>query len=32
VSLGDEIEVKDMDTGAQRRAQTVDDVLGMVGG
>jgi histidyl-tRNA synthetase len=32
VILGDEIEVKDMDTGAQRRAQSVDDVLGMVGG
>ncbi len=32
VILGDEIEVKDMDTGAQQRAESVDDVLGMVGG
>ena len=31
VILGDEIEVKDMDTGAQQRAESVDDVLGMVG-
>ncbi len=32
VILGDEIEVKDMDTGAQQRAESVDDVLGMVRG
>jgi histidyl-tRNA synthetase len=32
VILGDEIEVKDMDTGSQQRAESVDDVLGMVGG
>ena len=32
VILGDEIEVKDMDTGAQQRAESVDEVLGMVGG
>jgi histidyl-tRNA synthetase len=31
VILGDEIEVKDMDTGAQQRAESVDEVLGMVG-
>jgi histidyl-tRNA synthetase len=31
VILGDDIEVKDMDTGAQRRAGSVDEVLGMVG-
>jgi histidyl-tRNA synthetase len=31
VILGDEIEVKDMDTGAQQRADSVDEVLGMVG-
>jgi histidyl-tRNA synthetase len=31
VILGDEIEVKDMDTGAQQRAESVDDVPGMVG-
>src|SRR5215210_2788669 len=31
VILGDEIEVKDMDTGAQQRAESVDQVLGMVG-
>jgi histidyl-tRNA synthetase len=31
VILGDEIEVKDMDTGAQQRAGSVDEVLGMVG-
>ncbi len=31
VILGDEIEVKDMDTGTQRRAESVDDVVGMVG-
>jgi histidyl-tRNA synthetase len=31
VILGDEIEVKDMDTGNQQRAESVDDVLGMVG-
>jgi histidyl-tRNA synthetase len=30
VILGDEIEVKDMDSGAQQRAESVDDVLGMV--
>jgi histidyl-tRNA synthetase len=32
VILGDEIEVKDMNTGDQQRAGSVDDVLGMVGG
>jgi histidyl-tRNA synthetase len=32
VILGDEIEVKDMDTGEQQRAGSVEDVLGMVGG
>ena len=32
VILGDEIEVKDMDTGDQRQAGSLDDVLGMVGG
>ena len=32
VILGDDIEVKDMDTGAQQRAESVDQVLGMVGG
>jgi histidyl-tRNA synthetase len=32
VILGDEIEVKDMDSGAQQRAESVDEVLGMVGG
>jgi histidyl-tRNA synthetase len=31
VILGDEIEVKDMDTGAQQRADSVDEVLRMVG-
>jgi histidyl-tRNA synthetase len=31
VILGDEIEVKDMDTGDQQRAESVDDVPGMVG-
>jgi histidyl-tRNA synthetase len=31
VILGDEIEVKDMDTGVQQRAESVDEVLGMVG-
>ena len=31
VILGDEIEVKDMDTGAQQRADSVDEVLGIVG-
>ena len=31
VILGDEIEVKDMDTGSQQRAGSVEDVLGMVG-
>ena len=31
VILGDEIEVKDMNTGEQHRAGTVDDVPGMVG-
>jgi histidyl-tRNA synthetase len=31
VILGDEIEVKDMSTGDQQRAGSVDDVLGMVG-
>jgi histidyl-tRNA synthetase len=31
VILGDDIEVKDMDTGAQQRAGSVDEVLGMVG-
>jgi histidyl-tRNA synthetase len=31
VILGDEIEVKDMETGAQQRAESVDKVLGMVG-
>jgi histidyl-tRNA synthetase len=31
VILGDEIEVKDMNTGDQQRAGSVDDVLGMVG-
>jgi histidyl-tRNA synthetase len=31
VILGDEIEVKDMDTGNQRRAHSVDEVLRMVG-
>jgi histidyl-tRNA synthetase len=32
VILGDEIEVKDMDTGNQQRAGSVEEVLGMVGG
>jgi histidyl-tRNA synthetase len=32
VILGDEIEVKDMDTGNQQRAGSLEDVLGMVGG
>ena len=32
VILGDAIEVKDMDTGNQQRAGSVDEVLGMVGG
>jgi histidyl-tRNA synthetase len=32
VILGDDIEVKDMNTGDQQRAGSVDDVLGMVGG
>ena len=32
VILGDEIEVKDMDTGNQQRAESVEEVLGMVGG
>jgi histidyl-tRNA synthetase len=32
VILGDEIEVKDMQTGSQRRAESVTDVPGMVGG
>jgi histidyl-tRNA synthetase len=31
VIFGDEIEVKDMDTGSQQRAGSVEDVLGMVG-
>jgi histidyl-tRNA synthetase len=31
VILGDDIEVKDMNTGDQQRAGSVDDVLGMVG-
>jgi histidyl-tRNA synthetase len=31
VILGDEIEVKDMDTGNQQRAESVEDVMGMVG-
>ena len=31
VILGDEIEVKDMDSGAQQRAESVDDVVRMVG-
>jgi histidyl-tRNA synthetase len=31
VILGDEIEVKDMNTGAQQRAESVDEILGMVG-
>jgi histidyl-tRNA synthetase len=31
VILGDEIEVKDMDTGAQQRAESVEEVPGMVG-
>jgi histidyl-tRNA synthetase len=31
VILGDEIEVKDMDTGEQRRAESVEQVLGMLG-
>jgi len=30
VILGDEIEVKDMDSGDQQRAESVDEVLGMV--
>jgi histidyl-tRNA synthetase len=30
VILGDEIEVKDMDTGTQQRAESMDEVLGMV--
>ena len=32
VILGDQIEVKDMDTGNQQRAASVEEVLGMVGG
>ena len=31
VILGDEIEVKDMDSGAQQRAESVDDVVRLVG-
>jgi histidyl-tRNA synthetase len=31
VILGDEIEVKDMDSGAQQRAESVDEVVRMVG-
>jgi histidyl-tRNA synthetase len=32
VILGDEIEVKDMESGEQRRAASVDQVPGMLGG
>jgi histidyl-tRNA synthetase len=32
VILGDEIEVKDMESGDQRRAESIADVLGMVRG